>query len=474
MDGQSQDNRGDHNTNVGTVEGDVNVFITKGRGVDAALLAGLWVVILFIFSLLGDPDHPLFEPTLLALVILAVVSVVVVTRRQNTRPALLFVALGLLIALTPMLWSDTLEIDDPVQIPNVIGLNEDSARDDLRELGLNSKSTLQPSNEPKDRVIGQVPTEDTTVEPGTTVTIIISTGPETQLVTVPSLVGKDEQTAANDLRKLGLNSKSTLREAEAPVGRVTAQTPPEGATVELGDTVNITVSTGPPETLIEIPRTKGTLESAARSVVADAGLSVSVRTIASATSSIGRVVRSDPPAGTMLPEGSPVELIVSSGTAPACDQLRSDPSVAPSNDPVLAGIGADGSMTGFEPELIEALLSEMCERQPEYVLLTTSDRFLAMSTAEVDIMMTAVTDRSVAVIEYTTPYVLLDGSDGREGRALAVQRTASASGQTLRVALDAALVELIENGTWLEIHERNLGVPDYSISEMLTFVIPDG
>lgn len=535
----SQDNRGDHNTNIASVAG--NVYITNRRDVDAAVLAGLWAVILTVFGLVSQRDQQFFEATIILIVVLAVISFGIVWRGNNTRPALVFVFLGLLVALSPLFLPDPVEAEavvEPIELPNVIGLDEEVARadlrelglvvpastvqdstvpreqvvsqepsggtivlpgstvtlvvstgpgvqtaevpslegkeeqsavDDLRALGLNANPVLQESEAPEGRVIGQVPSAGSTADPGSTVTIFISAGPPESPVTVPQLEGKEEQSAVDDLRALGLNANPILQESNSPEGRVVGQDPPQGSIVNPGATVTITVSLGPKEVLIDIPLTDGTLEAGARSALTTAGFTVTDRTVASATMSEGRVLRSDPPSGTAAKEGATVQLIVSSGVSSACGQLPPTPTIVVSDDPSLSTTEPDGSFSGFEPDLIETLLSQMCGRLPQYRAVTAAERFTSLAAGEVDIMMTGVVDRAFTEIDYTTPYVLIDGANGREGRALAVRGNASA----LRVALDAALVELIENGTWLRIHEDTLGTPDYKISGMLTFVIPD-
>ncbi len=42
----------------------------------------------------------------------------------------------------------------------------------------------------------------------------------------------------------------------------------------------------------------------------------------------------------------------------------------------------------------------------------------------------------------------------------------------LRAEVDAALVELIVSGIWLEIHEQWLGPPSYTTGDMLSTPLP--
>jgi serine/threonine-protein kinase len=90
-------------------------------------------------------------------------------------------------------------------------------------------------------VISQSPAANTPVTAGQTVALTISSGP--QPVKVPSVLGLLETKADDQLTAAGLvvDTKTVVDPANA--GRVVAQNPRAGTSVQQGTTVTITVAT---------------------------------------------------------------------------------------------------------------------------------------------------------------------------------------------------------------------------------------
>ncbi|WP_344897049.1 Stk1 family PASTA domain-containing Ser/Thr kinase [Nonomuraea antimicrobica] len=63
-------------------------------------------------------------------------------------------------------------------VPSVIGLTEEDATDQLKAAGFRAKVVPQPSNEPQGTVVQQNPGEGAKQPANTTITIVVSTGPE--------------------------------------------------------------------------------------------------------------------------------------------------------------------------------------------------------------------------------------------------------------------------------------------------------
>ena len=95
---------------------------------------------------------------------------------------------------------------------------------------------------PKGRVIRTEPGAGSTQPEGSTITIVVSSGPEPTEVTVPNVVGLSEENATAVLEGKGLvvevNEFPALDESQD--GKVMSQNPPAGSKVESGDTVTIT------------------------------------------------------------------------------------------------------------------------------------------------------------------------------------------------------------------------------------------
>jgi serine/threonine-protein kinase len=98
------------------------------------------------------------------------------------------------VAGTEALLGDTVLIvvslgQEPVEVPDLIGLNQDQATDALSERGLEMSATTQPVADADQNgiVISQDPTAGERLLPGTTVNVVIGeyTAPTTTTTTVP-------------------------------------------------------------------------------------------------------------------------------------------------------------------------------------------------------------------------------------------------------------------------------------------------
>ena len=95
-------------------------------------------------------------------------------------------------------------------------------------------------------VIRTDPAAGTEIEPGTSVTIYVSQGKETQKVEVPSLYGMTEEQARQALADRGLSLGSVDSVANsAAAGTVVWQSTSDGTEVDEGTSINIQISSGP-------------------------------------------------------------------------------------------------------------------------------------------------------------------------------------------------------------------------------------
>jgi serine/threonine-protein kinase len=134
---------------------------------------------------------------------------------------------------------------------------------------------------------------------------------------MPTVVGVERVAAERLLLAADLAATvSVARDDEVAAGLVSAVDPAPGARLLRGSAVRLTVSSGRPQ----VPAVAvGTPVAAAEQAVRDAGLtptrSGSAREY-SATAPVGSVVRTDPAAGTALPSGGRVTLVISRGAEP--------------------------------------------------------------------------------------------------------------------------------------------------------------
>jgi serine/threonine-protein kinase len=129
---------------------------------------------------------------------------------------------------------------EQVQVPNVQGYTFDEARAALEGQNLDVKREFRASDEARGTVINTNPSAGTSVDTGSTVTVIVSEGE----VDVPNLVGMTRDEAVKALEDLGLKASVTEDpEATAPEDQVTAQSVPAGQSVPPDTTIELTVST---------------------------------------------------------------------------------------------------------------------------------------------------------------------------------------------------------------------------------------
>lgn len=131
-------------------------------------------------------------------------------------------------------------------VPNVVGQDQVGASLLLESAGfkVSVKQSYSDSVE-QGKVISQSPSGSTTVSPGSTVTITVSQGKETKMVTVPNVVGMNSTDAQNTLTSLGLNySIVETKDTNVEKGKVISTSPSAGQQVEEGTSVKIYVSKG--------------------------------------------------------------------------------------------------------------------------------------------------------------------------------------------------------------------------------------
>ena len=197
-----------------------------------------------------------------------------------------------------------------VVVPAVTGELAEEAQATLEGLGLRVEQRLEDNEADAGVVFDQDPEADTRVERDSLVTLRVSRGQ--QPVEVPSVVGQNEEDAITALSRIGLEAETTLRADETqPAGRVISQQPRAGTEAEKGSSVVLTVSSGRPK--VAVPAVAGKDATAASDDIINAGLRVRTVNEPSAGTERGRVIRTDPPAGSQIDKGETVSIFVSTG-----------------------------------------------------------------------------------------------------------------------------------------------------------------
>jgi eukaryotic-like serine/threonine-protein kinase len=185
-----------------------------------------------------------------------------------------------------------------VSVPEVVGDDLGTAEALLSNEGLNPKVKFVSSPGQQNTVLSQSPLGGSTARKGSTVTL--SVPKPTNEVTVPNLVGLTPPEAAAQLTPaLTVGSQTNACSNTVPSGQVSASTPPSGASVGRGTAVNLTISSGPCQVVVQ--NVVGDSSASASSALTGQGLTVQTTTTAACDpSDDGTVVDQSPAGGTQV------------------------------------------------------------------------------------------------------------------------------------------------------------------------------
>ncbi len=204
----------------------------------------------------------------------------------------------------------------PVEVPKLIDLTLEEAKDRLDAIGLNC--TVQKKNSDKIAegvVMSQNPEPEEELAPDGVVELIVSAGPVK--VEVPGVTDLSYEEAKKDIKDAGLTVGNVRYEdSDQPKDTVLKQDPAEGEMLKLGGMVNLWLSQQA-DTSLSMPLLYGKSKAEATKALREMGLSAD-RIVQKASSlPIDTVVGQDPQPGQIIEPNQVLELWVSNGTLPA-------------------------------------------------------------------------------------------------------------------------------------------------------------
>lgn len=200
-----------------------------------------------------------------------------------------------------------------IAVPSLLGLPRAAAETALARAGLKLGTvTEQESRYAPGTVIGQSPDPADEVAPEVPVAIVVAVAIKP---TVPDLRGLSLEEATGRIEALGLvPGKVAQRESkDAAEGTVLTQEPLAGMRVEPGSAVSLVVAVAPPPT-VAVPDMIGRSRAEAERLLKAAGLAPGQVTEKEGGKP-GLVLAQAPKAGTDVPPGSPVSLVVAADIA---------------------------------------------------------------------------------------------------------------------------------------------------------------
>jgi serine/threonine protein kinase len=202
-----------------------------------------------------------------------------------------------------------------VAVPTLVGLTNTQARDKLSQFKLQADARSVTCSDPnqQDRVLNQATTPDSLVNQGSTITYEWCSGPRT--VVIPAdVVNQSLSGATAELQALRLEVAVKPVDSGQPLNTVLAVSPAPGNTVAEGTTVTLTVSKAD---LVIVPDLTGRTVAEAQAVLNSLGFSnVVVVQQNSTTVSSGRVLATDPAAGTSAVQSARVTVFVATFQSP--------------------------------------------------------------------------------------------------------------------------------------------------------------
>jgi beta-lactam-binding protein with PASTA domain/predicted Ser/Thr protein kinase len=197
---------------------------------------------------------------------------------------------------------------EKVAVPDVVGRRSATAAQILQNRGFEvNVENVRSDSVPADRVATQRPQPGQEAEEGSTVTIIVSSGPGD--ATIPFVRGSPRASAERRLRAAGFRV-DVRREFndEVRAGRVIETSPSERSRLERGRTVTLVVSRGPRK--VEVPDVVGRDRDEAERLLEARGLQVSFTEREDENDEPGTVLQMAPAAGSELAKGGTVTLTI--------------------------------------------------------------------------------------------------------------------------------------------------------------------
>ena len=201
-----------------------------------------------------------------------------------------------------------------VEMPNLIGATEAQAIEELQDLDLRFVLSRRPSDEFQEGTVASTdPAVGVLVDPTDSVTLVVSSGAET--FTVPNVEGRDATAASEVLTEADFIVRiESVTDDEIVANQVISQDPPAGTNHPPGTEITLVVSAGPEQVVLS--DYTGFFAIDALSALSNLGVQTVVEREFHATIPDGEVIRTDPPALSIIPKNEIVTLVVSLGVQP--------------------------------------------------------------------------------------------------------------------------------------------------------------
>lgn len=218
--------------------------------------------------------------------------------RSKARPFLAFLLVGVMVAGIVAAGSYGLELWGGKRLPNVIGLSERQARDELEAKGFVVETSTSLADDGIGYVLDQKPAGGQRLDKGSRIDIVIAVSRE-----MPEVVGLSQQEAEDLLHKAGAEEiRIDEKNAAEPEGTVISSSPAAGEGFSAHSTITLVVAKKAP-----VPDVVGKAKVEAIAAIENAGYVAETADVESEKPQ-NTVIEQDPAPGTKLDPGAKVTL----------------------------------------------------------------------------------------------------------------------------------------------------------------------
>ena len=204
-----------------------------------------------------------------------------------------------------------------VTVPRLTSFTLEVAKDLINQENLGEGgTTYENSDKTAGVVIGQFPEAYSSVNAGTPVDLVVSSGPKIETVEVPNLEGQELSVALETLRTRDLIPGSVTQDySDKPENIIISQSIAPGESVDKGTAVNLVVSRGVEDNIV-VPSLKGLNESVALDTINKLGLVPRSVTSEFSDSDINTVISQSLTVNSEVEKGTEIDLVLSKGPEP--------------------------------------------------------------------------------------------------------------------------------------------------------------
>lgn len=227
-------------------------------------------------------------------------------------PGIFLLGVVLLVLLNELIMPAYTNYNEGITVPDVTEISLVEAGEQLTSYGLRFEVTDRRSNSafPEDYVIDQTPSPAEIVKPNRKVYLTVNSEAHPTVV-VPDVVNLSKRNAEIQLENYGLKVGTISYESSRFKHSVLSQSVPGGKTVEKGTVIDLVVSDGLGDKIVDMPQLVGLSLTEAQRKLREAGLHIGEIRYQPSRAAVPNTILDFSPKQNRVIEGETIKLIVS-------------------------------------------------------------------------------------------------------------------------------------------------------------------